>query len=512
MANKYVSTSGSNANAGTEAFPYLTIGKALPNVTGGDIIFVGTGIFTGADTTATISGGPNAYITIRGQGKGVTLSKTSQYIFNKPYYKIENITFSGGGQAPVVFYSGNSIVSGCEFTRALRGIWLDNSNSPAGINNVTITDCDFHHWFSTNGCIDAAGSGHLVKNNHFYKNGGYDLIRCNGLNNTIISNNFIDGTREPTNQVATAPEGYTISTGLKTFTIGTGYGFEAGFYMEIYSGNNSATNYMRGGVDNYVTGVLYVNVSSINGSATITGWTVREESNNNHGDIVQAFTTSSYNNLFERNLITGTNHQLGNFESNGNTNLRDWTFRNNIFYKARTQINIYASGFKFFNNTVYGVDVDSANGFRDASDTVKGTGRSTVINNMFVRVSGSASAGNGAYNCSSGFASYNLLTDYLDGPFTALPNAPTGTINGGYTPDQLFVDYANGNLKLISTSPAATGGTDLSAYGFNTDYDGNIRNGIWSMGAYQFFLTSGGSYIAISRLGRHPKFRAFHRF
>ncbi len=64
---------------------------------------------------------------------------------------------------------------------------------------------------------------------------------------------------------------------------------------------------------------------------------------------------------------------------------------------------------------------------------------------------------------------------------------PFGSGTGNLNADPLFVDGANGNLRLQSTSPAVDAGNNAAIAGASTDLDGYTRifNGTVDMGAYE---------------------------
>src|SRR5690606_26588469 len=107
----------------------------------------------------------------------------------------------------------------------------------------------------------------------------------------------------------------------------------------------------------------------------------------------------------------------------------------------------------------------------------------TVYNNIFVWV-GAGNEGAGPYQASdAAVADYNLIVDY-DGSAKTGYSEEHG-INGGYAPEDIFVDPANGDLRLKAGSPAIGAGLNL-AHLFSDDYAGDLRGDVWDMGAYAY--------------------------
>lgn len=212
-----------------------------------------------------------------------------------------------------------------------------------------------------------------------------------------------------------------------------------------------------------------------------------------HTDLFQTFGNSgnvSYNVLVENNYARNCAAQIGNFEQAGAADVRDWTFRNNVFENIDYSTNIYAPGFKFYNNTFYRVSTN-LNGPLVFNSAAKGIAhQGEVFNNLFIGCGNyqTGSSNNGWYVVVAGVegfrANYNYIT--TDGPDFALkPNfggKETDGINGG---DPLFFDIARSDFRLKPGSPAAGKGAILT--GFTTDKDGVPRSQDrgWAIGAYE---------------------------
>ena len=116
----------------------------------------------------------------------------------------------------------------------------------------------------------------------------------------------------------------------------------------------------------------------------------------------------------------------------------------------------------------------------------------------------SASTGGGVYNCTL----YNCIV-YYNTAVSGEPNYdPSSTLNyccttplpatgvGNIANDPLFVDSANGNLRLQSNSPCINGGNNAYV-ATTTDLDGRPRivGGTVDIGAYEFQPGVSGAFI-----------------
>lgn len=77
----------------------------------------------------------------------------------------------------------------------------------------------------------------------------------------------------------------------------------------------------------------------------------------NHPDFVQTFGNNgeeSYGHIIERNIVRNIpNAQLTQLSSTGQPNIRDWTFRNNVFFEIGLGASCTIPGVKYFNNVFY---------------------------------------------------------------------------------------------------------------------------------------------------------------
>lgn len=210
--------------------------------------------------------------------------------------------------------------------------------------------------------------------------------------------------------------------------------------------------------------------------------------NGDHADVVQIFTTTtnapSRWMVFERNIITNSEAQLGNFECFTNaatggaiaTNMHDFTFRNNLIINSRFQLNCYMPNVSLYHNTFVGSD--AATGLRMLYDpTGKGSATGArIINNIFCSntVFYSVSA-----SLTDEVVDYNFVTDETNG---AESLSEAHGITGSYTHADVFTSNWRPNTLIASA------GTNLLSI-VPVDYEGNARSTTPTLGAYQFFNT-----------------------
>ncbi|MBN9520333.1 right-handed parallel beta-helix repeat-containing protein, partial [bacterium] len=176
--------------------------------------------------------------------------------------------------------------------------------------------------------------------------------------------------------------------------------------------------------------------------------------------------------------------------------------RNNLIYGNRNGIALYqidgAQGAK--NNLIVGNTIvfDAGNGYYPIS-IVGGSQGSTgnqVYNNILFRTAGSSYGSIGIDSASlSGFKSdYNAVVDGFNTGGSATITLAQWRSQTGQdahsvvaTPDQLFVDWRNGNFSLKAGSPAVNAGINLPQ--LTTDIDGTSRSlgGATDIGAYETF-------------------------
>ena len=210
-----------------------------------------------------------------------------------------------------------------------------------------------------------------------------------------------------------------------------------------------------------------------------------------HMDLFQTFGNNgdvSYNILIENNHFrncAGT--QIGNFTQDGVADIRDWTFRNNIFENINYQANIFAPGFKFYNNTFYHSDQNTGGPLIFNNNPSIGVANGGVVmNNLFIDC-GSRPLKSGWYLLDAGLTGFQADYNYVAGPESAGFPSKQGFdeahgINGG---DPKFVSISGSDFGLQADSPAIDSGAAIS--GFNYDKNGKERplGKAWDRGAYE---------------------------
>jgi len=211
-----------------------------------------------------------------------------------------------------------------------------------------------------------------------------------------------------------------------------------------------------------------------------------------HVDLFQTFGDNggiSYNILIENNHFKncrGT--QIGNFTQDGVQDIRDWTFRNNIFENIQLQANIYVPGFRFYNNTFFHCDQNTGGPllFKDGGATRGVPHNSAVVNNFFIDC-GSRPEKTGWYSVAAAVKGFCADYNYVAGPESAgFPakagfNEPHG-INGG---DPRFVSIANSDFKLQPDSPALERGKTIGGFDYDKDGGDRPQGSGWDIGAYE---------------------------
>ena len=212
-----------------------------------------------------------------------------------------------------------------------------------------------------------------------------------------------------------------------------------------------------------------------------------------HMDLFQTFGTNgdvSHDIIVEDNHFKNCNGtQIGNFEQHGIADIRDWTFRNNIFENISYQANIFAPGFKFFNNTFYHCDQNTGGPLIFTNGgTQRGMAHNGIVkNNIFIDC-GSRPLNTGWYLLDSGLTGFIADYNYVTGPASSGFPAKQGFkepngINGG---DPLFNNIAQSDFGLQSNSPAIDSGVSINGFDYDKAGKNRPQGKSWDRGAFEF--------------------------
>jgi len=250
----------------------------------------------------------------------------------------------------------------------------------------------------------------------------------------------------------------------------------------------------------------------------------------NHPDFIQTFGNNgdgSLGQVIEGNRVVGVwGGQLTQLEGNLVPEIRDWTFRNNVFVDVALQASCTIPEVKYFNNVFYRCNKTNGGhalyfGSRYYSGTYGGRSGTNyahgcqVINNVFLDC-GDGRAAVGWYGfgqeLTNVVADYNYVGKAGYGPVEEDPlRRPVGNpggwatwgkwwephgINGG---DPGFVDVEKLDFRLREGSPLIGRGLNLGTL-FGTDILGTSRTGAWDIGAYANRAGPGGRLVVPPRI------------
>jgi len=200
QTTRYVSTSGSDGNAGTATAPYQTIGKAASVVNPGDTVIVMDGVYHEA-LNLTRGGNANAYVTFQSQNKwGAVLDGNSNALAEAVQFTASYIRFqgfevrnygsnAGGGDAFSNYPGGQFIDIAQNNIHDIGRICTDTKNGLVGIflesPNVTIERNLIHDIGRY-----SAGENGCNPSNEYYKNHDHGVYVDSNSNNVTIKNNI----------------------------------------------------------------------------------------------------------------------------------------------------------------------------------------------------------------------------------------------------------------------------------------------------------------------------------
>jgi hypothetical protein len=453
----YVATTGSDTNDGTEDYPFQTIQKAADTVQAGDTVYIKAGTYY-EKVTITASGTANDYITFLPYGDGDVVidgQSTQEY----------GIAIGVSGIVGI----GSGTQQGGHYVR-VSGLEIIDSKY-AGINvggdNVYIDNCEITNFNQADDQnADHRTSGITVNN--------WGASNMNIIDNTIVRNIGTPGVNAPMgihirNEHADEGGGHIIADNLITCSnrqIKDGIGGLPNF---TYTGSLYRDSDIS---DNYIEGVYDDAIESEGGNINVRIWGNTLEDPYRVGlGIGSTIIGPVY--IF-RNIITGFQDvaiKMGH-ESSGTTYL--------------------------YHNTVY--TTYSANGPSDSAG-YDGIGNVISRNNIYqvgryvVETIGTDLGGN-SYDYDNMYTTDgSRFVKWHNTLYTSLAAFQTiGQAPNAVSADSQFVDAANDDLSLQSTSPCIEAGVLL--LGFNDKnsawpYQGSVPD----MGAFEYeMLTSWDSY------------------
>lgn len=212
-----------------------------------------------------------------------------------------------------------------------------------------------------------------------------------------------------------------------------------------------------------------------------------------HPDLIQTFGdwgVSAYNIVFERNYCADSLSQICQLEQKGVADIRDWTFRNNIFVRVSYAANCDLPGVWWYNNLFYQCTTNTGCViFFAAPNNKKGAAwRSGAKNNIFLECGSRPNSPEfGWYDAPPGLNDLQCDNNYVAGPRFSSKKAtrtlsnwsftePHG-INGG---DPGFVLAAMRDFHLKPDSILVGKAQPLDT--FNNDFFDNPRPVKWSIG------------------------------
>jgi len=215
-----------------------------------------------------------------------------------------------------------------------------------------------------------------------------------------------------------------------------------------------------------------------------------------HVDFIQTFGDNgdyAYNVIVEKNFVHDSLCTAFMLSQDNVANIRNWTFRNNIFanleYHAQAGIPYVA----LYNNVFYNYDIYNQLGVTFPVGGAYGGTNGTVKNNIFMN---NGNASYGFYIVDSGgkstfIADYNYVADTSYGVKYAPDFTETHGINGGNPGLVNKGGTTAASYALTSLSRLIDKGTAIT--GFSTDYAGTSRpqGSAWDIGAYEYVY--GGS-------------------
>jgi len=479
----YVSTSGSDANAGTSPAPWLTIQHAVSTVSAGSTVYVEGGTYTGLVTfnvCGSASGGMIRVQSYPGQtaiidGTGVTIPYSTDsaarglvQITNCSYVSVEGFTIrnitpdtssvfpaavSINGSSSYVQIRGNTIYNVNNSTYGAHGIGV-YGNSSSGANTNMVIDGNVLYnlvlGYSESVHIDGDVQYFSVTNNQVYNTNNIGIDALGGYGVSPLVDQARNG----------------------TITGNLVYNATDSSNPDYTNGSSAAGIYVDGG--GYIT--IEDNISHDNDIGI-------QVSSEKSGKVANNVTVR--NNLIYHNRSSGLSiggYSTGVGSTTQSTFVNNTLFDNDSLANGLGEVNLQyfptsVSGNLFENNIVY----SNTQGILVSSFI--GTPQITLDYNLYYAPGGTASSP-WIWNSNG----YSTLTAWQG----------TGNDTHSQYADPKFLQIANlpPNLFLNTGSPALNAGNTSTSLNFGTvDFDGQPRTvgTTIDIGAYEASATGSGS-------------------
>ena len=203
--------------------------------------------------------------------------------------------------------------------------------------------------------------------------------------------------------------------------------------------------------------------------------------NLNHTDFIQTWGYSgaqAYNILVDSNVVTNSSSQLGNTETDGQSGLHDWTFRNNVFANIDNAFFWGIPTSRFYNNVFYNVGKNQGYALSLYTQTNYSSVGDEIVNNVFM-----ANIGDVDFHSTS----VSQLAAYTNNYFgtatfgTKSGSLGTSAINGG---DPKFKSISTADFHP-QVGSVLIGKAKSLASAFTVDGDGNTRS-TWDIGSFKY--------------------------
>jgi parallel beta-helix repeat protein len=474
----YVSTSGNDANQGTQSESWRTIQFGVDNLAPGDTLIVESGTYS-EEVALSLSGTETNLITIRSAiaGQAVINASGQDYglhIYDSNYVVVQGLAIEGAQEADV-FMTGtvtHTTLSQCDIRNSQVGVLVGCSGSCAdrqyGGDNLllenTVHDNDQEGLYFHDGQFTLRG-------NEVYANRRSGIAMASTEDDWLIEDNFIhdngsEGLRTSDFGMVLDTLSYVQGHIIRRNEISNNHG--AGIYLghnhvKFYENDvhHNARNSVRDGHGIYMSGVEYCEVYD------------NKFHHNQNDNYSSGIRLGGDHNIVRNNEIY--ENDMGMYVVDGNADhlhsARYNIVRNNLIYKnVITGIELNgAQHNEFYNNTLYGGE-----GWGLALvDGNYNTSEDNVYKNNIVYYTGLPEGWEliriGEGNDAGYVEDYNIL--YPDRSYFAniggnlysfaQYRSASGQGIHSINQDPFFVDAANDNFHLAPDSPAIDAGVDV---------------------------------------------------